>query len=67
MSITEGQKVKLQTNEIARIVEVYRNGEAFEAEIFKSIGGISIETIKPNDIASVYIESEIPMEKFATI
>ena len=67
MSIKEGQKIKLRTNEIARIVEVYKDGEAFEAEIFKSFGGIVVETIKPKDIASVYVENEIPMENYALI
>jgi hypothetical protein len=67
MSIKEGQKIKLKTNEIARIVEVYKNGEAFEVEIFKSAGGITIETINPKDIASVYVENEVSMEKYATI
>ena len=66
MSILEGQKIKLKTDEIARIVEVFKNGEAFMAEIFKSGGGIVIATIKPVDIASVYIENEIPMDEYAT-
>ena len=67
MSIQEGQKIKLKTSEIARIVEVYKDGEAYEVEIFKVSGGIAIETIKPSDIASVYIESEVAIDRFAAI
>ena len=67
MSIKEGQKVRLKTNEIGRIVEVLKNGEAFMAEIFMSVGGIDIKTIRPNDIASVYVENEIPMEQYVVI
>ena len=66
MSIIEGQKIKLKTDEIARIVEVFKDGEAFMAEIFKSTGGISVETIKPDDIASVYVEHEVPMDTFVS-
>ena len=66
MSILEGQKVKLKTDEIARVVEVFKDGEAYMAEVFKSAGGFAVETIKPDDIASVYVEYEIPMETFIT-
>jgi hypothetical protein len=61
MVITEGQKIKLKTGEIGRIVEVFKNGEAFMAEVFKQAGGISIDTIKPIDIGSVFVETEVPM------
>ena len=65
MMINEGQKIKLRTDEIARIVEVFNDGEAFMAEVFKFGGGIDIQTIMPIDIASVFVENEIPIEKYA--
>jgi hypothetical protein len=61
MSILEGQKIKLKTKEIGRVIEVFKNGEAYMAEVFKSGGGISIETVRPHDIASVFVETEVPI------
>ncbi len=63
MSITEGQKIKLKTDEIGRVVEVFKGGEAFMAEVFKKTGGIAVETVRPRDIASVFVETEIPMSE----
>ena len=57
--IKEGQKIKIRTGEIGRIAEVFKGGEAFVAEIFRK-SGLSVETIKYEDIASVFIETEKP-------
>lgn len=59
MRIAEGQKIRLRTDEIGRVVEVLGGGEAFMVEVFKKAGGISIETVLPQDILSVFVETEI--------
>jgi len=60
VKITEYDKVKLKTGEIARIVEVYESGVAYEAEIFRPNGdfSITIDTVKQDDILSVFKETE---------
>jgi len=61
--IKEYDKVKLTTGEIARIVEILEENVAFVVEIFKKGGGISIEQISYEDIASVFEEIEKPIRK----
>jgi uncharacterized membrane protein YkoI len=43
-------KVLLKTGEIAYIVEIYNDGEAYEADIDRKNGDIETETILPTDI-----------------
>ena len=61
--IKEGDKVKLITGEIAVISEVLEDKTAYIAEIFKKEGGISIDQISYEDIASVFEEVERPIVK----
>jgi len=61
--IKEYDKIKLKTGEIARIAEVLENGVAYVAEILKKGGGVSIEQISHQDIASVFEEIERPIGK----
>ena len=63
MSISEGQKIRLKSGEIGVIVEVFKGGDGYMAEVFKNGGGISVDTIWPKDINSVFVETEEP---FAT-
>ena len=53
-------KVKLKSGEIARIVEVYEDGVAYEAEIFRPNGefSVSVDTVKHDEIESVFKETE---------
>ena len=43
-------KVLLKTGETAYIVEIYNDGEAYEADIDRKNGDIETETIMPTDI-----------------
>ena len=62
MKISEGQKIKLKTGEMARVADVLKGGEAFMVEVFAKSGGIRIETIWPSHIASIFVESELLYE-----
>jgi len=61
--INEYDKVRLKSGEIARISEVLESGAAYVAEIFRPNNGfsITIEDIRHDDIASVFIETETPL------
>ena len=61
--IKEYDKVRLKTGEIARISEVLEAGVAYIAEIFRPSNGFSvtIDDIRHDDIASVFIETETPL------
>ena len=61
MKIEEGCKIKLKSGEIARVVEVLKRGEAYMVEVFLKTGGLSVNTIMPKEIASVFVETEIMM------
>ena len=52
MRIEEFDKVRLRTGETASIVEVYNDGEAYEAGIDRD-GDIETDTIWPEDIVEV--------------
>lgn len=52
MKIEEFDKVWLRTGETASIVEVYNDGEAYEADIDRD-GDIETDTIWPEDIVEV--------------
>ena len=52
MKIEEFDKVRLRTGETASIVEVYNDGEAYEADIDRD-GDIETDTIWPEDIVEV--------------
>ena len=56
--IKEGDKIKLTTGEIAIISEVLEENVAYIAEIFVKEGGVSIDQISHNDIASIFEEIE---------
>lgn len=47
--IKEFSKVKLVSGEVGYIVEVYKEGEAFEVEL----PGFELRTVKPDEIAEV--------------
>lgn len=53
-------KIKLKTGEIARIVEILEPEVAFMADIAKKQGGYYTDTIKANDVLSVFGETEYP-------
>ena len=50
--IKEFSKVKLNSGEIGYIVEIYKDGEAFEVELPK----FELRTVKPDEIAEVLVE-----------
>lgn len=60
MSIEAYDKIRLKSGEIARVVEIYEQGEAYEAEIFRAGGGFSrtVGTVKQEEILSVFKETE---------
>jgi len=59
--INEGDKIKLTSGEIAIISEVLEKDVAYIAEIFLKDGGVSIDQICHNDIASIFEEIERPI------
>ena len=61
--VKEYDKIKLKTGEIARISEILEDKVAYIAEIFTKSGGMSVEQIRYNDIASVFEEIERPVAK----
>jgi hypothetical protein len=58
--ISEGDKVKLRTGEIAIIAEVLEAEVMYIAEIFTK-NGVSIDHLEFKDIASVFVETESPL------
>jgi len=69
MIISEGDKVRTTEGEIARITEVLGGGAAFIAEIFRVNNGfgVTIDTIRYNDIASIFVETEHPINQEAVV
>ena len=63
VSIEVYDKIKLKSGEIARIVEIYKDGVAYEAEIFRQNGEFTraIDMVRREDIASVFKEVEHPL------
>jgi len=61
--IKEGDKIKLKTGEIASVDEILEDNVAYIAGIFKKDGGVSVEQIYYQDIASVFEEIERPLPK----
>ena len=57
------QKVKLKSGEYAHIVEIYKDGEAYEADIYSKDGLTRTDTIKPSDIARLIVEVEQPFKQ----
>ena len=55
------QKIRLKSGEYAHIVEIYKDGEAYEADIYGKDGDTRTDTIKQSDIASLIIEVEQPL------
>ncbi|MDR0935473.1 MAG: hypothetical protein LBM98_02190 [Oscillospiraceae bacterium] len=58
--IKEYAKIRLTTGEIARILEIFKDG-GYIAEIFRKKGGLETTEIRQSDIASVFVENEIPL------
>jgi hypothetical protein len=56
--INEGDKIKLKTGEIAIVSEIIEDSKAYIAEVFKAKGGVSVEQILYNEIASIFKEFE---------
>jgi hypothetical protein len=59
--ISEGDKIRLKSGEIALISEVLGKGAAFIIELFNKDGHVSIEQIMKDEIASVFVETEHPL------
>jgi len=53
-------KVRLKTGEIGTILEDFGDG-VYIAEVFLKSGGIDTTEIKKEDIASIFIENEMPL------
>ena len=58
--IKQYQKVKLKNGNLAVIVEILGNSEAYIADIEVSEDDYETDTIYPSDIASVFVEVEEP-------
>ena len=58
MKIEMFDKVLLKTGETAYIVEIYNQGEAYEADIDKTDGSIKTDTIWLQDIEYVFKEED---------
>jgi len=61
--IKEYDKIRLMSGEVARIVEILEENVAYVVEKLKQGGGVSIEQISYQDIASVFEETEHPLAK----
>ena len=59
MQIKEYDKIRLTTDEIARVVEIF-DVNNFLAEIFRKTGGIDTTEIGSSDIQTVFVETEHP-------
>lgn len=66
MIIKEFQKVRLKTGEKAVIVEVLQENKVFLADVEKGEDDFENDEINFNDIASIFIETEAPVESFVT-
>ena len=55
------QKIKLNSGEYAHIVEIYKEGVAYEADIYSNDGKTRTDTIEHSDIACIIIEVEKPV------
>ncbi len=53
MKIKMFDKVLLKTGKIAFIVDIYNDGEAFEADISED-DGVCTDTIRPEDIEKIF-------------
>ena len=58
--VSEGDKVKLRSGDIALISEVLDDGVMYIAEIFTR-GGVSVDHVAYNEIQSIFIETESPV------
>jgi hypothetical protein len=61
INISECDKVKLKSGELAKISEVLKKDKDYIAEIFKKDGHVEIDQISYDDIASVFVEIEKPL------
>ena len=61
--INEYDKVKLKTDEIARVVEVLEQGAMYIGEIIRADGHVDIDHIAHDDIVSVFEEIERPISQ----
>jgi len=61
--LKEYDKVRLETGEVARIVEVLKDGVAYVAEVYKDDGKVSVEPVNIEDIKTVFVESEMPVRR----
>ena len=61
--IREYCKVRLNTGEIAHIVDILEQGKAYMAEIVRKNGefSVTIDQISHGDIVSVFTETETPL------
>ncbi|MCL2170903.1 MAG: hypothetical protein FWB71_02020 [Defluviitaleaceae bacterium] len=61
--IREFAKVRLKSGEIAHVVEILESGVAYIAEIVRQSGdfSVTIDDIRHEDIASVFVETETPL------
>ena len=59
------QKIKLKTGEIADIVDILKDGEAYVVDIYEPNSEFRTETIKHSDIASKIVEVEQPISATA--
>ena len=60
MQIKEYDKIRLNTDEIGTILEIF-DPKSFLAEIIRKAGGIDITEISLSDIKSVFVETEHPV------
>ena len=61
--IKQYDHIKLKSGKHAVVVEVWKQGVSYEADVEVSPGEYTTETIKHTDIESVFIEVETPLAK----
>jgi len=60
MKIEMYQKVCLKNGKTGRVIEIFKNGEAYMIDIALNDGEYQQETVFPNDIKSIIVEIEKP-------
>lgn len=60
MKLEMFQKIRLKDGRLAHIVEIFKDGEAYMADIRADNDEYETETIAPQDIKSVIVEVEQP-------
>ena len=60
MKLEMYQKIRLKSEKVGYVVEIFNDGEAYMVDIKQDDGEYELETVRPQDIKSVIVEIEKP-------